>query len=168
MKSLKVIRGDITLATVCVVVNAAMPSLLGGGGVDGAIHEAAGPDLWEACRKLGWSGRGEVAVTPAFNMPCRYIIHTVGPIWRGGVEGEPEVLSRCYRYCLTCAKQLDCGSIAFPCIGTGSYGYPKGPAADIALASIAASETELDVELYVFSEEDEDIYNNRIARREMK
>lgn len=130
---IEVIQGDITRLDVDVIVNAANESLLGGGGVDGAIHRAAGPELLEACRKLGSCPTGEARITPGFRLKSHWVVHTPGPVWRGGALGEPQLLESCYRRSFTLAFAKHARSIAFPCISTGVYGYPKHAAAAIAL-----------------------------------
>ena len=128
-----VIQGDITRLDVDVIVNAANESLLGGGGVDGAIHRAAGPELLQACRRLGPCPTGEARITPGFRLKARWVVHTPGPVWRGGALGEPQLLESCYRNAFALAADKQARSIAFPCISTGVYGYPKQAAAGIAL-----------------------------------
>ena len=141
-KMIKIIQGDITTLAVDAIVNAANQVMLGGGGVDGAIHRAAGPELYKACLKVPEvrpgvrCPTGEARITPGFKLPARFVIHTVGPVYRDGLHGEPEKLAACYRNSLALAAENGCKSIAFPCISTGVYGYPKEAAAQIAVREV--------------------------------
>lgn len=136
MVSLQVVHGDITQLHVAAIVNAANHLLLGGGGVDGAIHRAAGPELLEECRTLGGAQPGEVKATRGYCLAAYHVLHAVGPVWRGGVEGEELVLASCYRSALQLAEELGCGSVAFPAISTGVYGYPVEDAARVAVSTV--------------------------------
>jgi len=135
---LTVVRADITTLAVDAIVNAANSSLLGGGGVDGAIHRAAGPDLVHACRLLGGCRTGQAKATSGFRLPARLIVHTVGPVWRGGQHGEEALLADCYRYSLDVAVENGARTVAFPCISTGIYGFPADRAAQIAVTTVSA------------------------------
>ena len=149
--TLEAIQGDITHQRVDVIVNAANETLLGGGGVDGAIHRAAGPELLEACRALGGCPTGAARLTPGYRLAARYVIHAVGPVWRSGRRGEAELLRSCYVEALRLANEHALGSIAFPAISTGAYGYPVEAAARVAVTAVReALEHETSVQLVRF------------------
>ncbi|HEX7035125.1 MAG TPA: O-acetyl-ADP-ribose deacetylase [Pseudomonadales bacterium] len=165
MPELEATLGDITRERVDAIVNAANESLLGGGGVDGAIHRAAGPQLLEECRRIGGCPTGEARITGGYRLPARYVIHTVGPIWRGGRHGEPERLTACYRNSLELAERHRLTSLAFPAISTGVYGYPPEQAAGIAVRTVAAHEGEhvALVRFVCFDEATYEIYRRLLA-----
>ena len=159
---IQVIQGDITRQAVDAIVNAANTTLLGGGGVDGAIHRAAGPELLEECRKLGGCPTGEARLTRGYRLPARFVIHTPGPVWSGGRRGEVDLLAACYRNALTLASEHKLQTVAFPSISTGVYGYPLRDAARIALSTVAAflrGHPEIQKVVHVcFSPRDLDVY----------
>ncbi len=159
MGKIRILQGDITTLAVDAIVNAANSSLLGGGGVDGAIHRTAGPELLAACRPLGGCPTGEARITPGFRLPAKWVIHTVGPVWRGGDQGEPELLRACYRNSFALARERGVDSVGFPAISTGVYGYPKREAGRIALAEMQAAADDFEEILACcFSIEDAELY----------
>ena len=164
MPSIDIVEGDITRLDVDAIVNAANESLLGGGGVDGAIHRAAGPELLAECRTLGGCPTGEAKITKGYRLKARHVIHTVGPIWRGGTAGEPELLARCYRNSLALAGRHRLKSIAFPAISTGVYGYPKEAATQIAVREVREHARDKDVVFCCFYRSTADLYRSILAQ----
>jgi len=165
MVRIEIVEGDITRLDVDAIVNAANESLLGGGGVDGAIHRAAGPELLAECRTLQGCPTGEAKITKGHRLKARHVIHTVGPVWQGGASNEPELLARCYRSSLALAEKHKLKSIAFPAISTGIYGYPKEPAAEIAVREVRAHARFLEhVTFCCFDSATADLYRDVIAR----
>lgn len=161
MFKIQIVQGDITKIQTDAIVNAANTTLLGGGGVDGTIHRAAGPQLLEECRKLGGCKTGEARITKGYNLTAKYVIHTVGPVWRGGIQGEPELLKNCYINSLKVAEDYHLKTIAFPAISTGAYGYPKVLAARIAISTVKKYAKYGSIQEIIFvlhSEEDLEIY----------
>ena len=150
---IQVVRGDITQQEVDAVVNAANASLLGGGGVDGAIHRAGGPAILEECRRLGGCATGDAKATTGGNLPARWVIHTVGPVWRGGDAGEEELLASCHRRSLEVARGLGARTVAFPAISCGLYGYPPARAAPVAVRTVEAHAGDIDVTFVLFNDE---------------
>jgi O-acetyl-ADP-ribose deacetylase (regulator of RNase III) len=164
---IQIVTADITTLDVDVIVNAANTSLLGGGGVDGAIHRAAGPELLEECRTLGGARTGEVKLSAGYGLPARYVAHAVGPVWHGGERGEPELLASCYSGALALASGVEADSIAFPAISTGVYGYPIEQATRVAIETVAghleSSASPASVVFCCFSTSDAGVYE-RVAR----
>jgi O-acetyl-ADP-ribose deacetylase (regulator of RNase III) len=166
MAEIEVVLGDITREKTDAIVNAANESLRGGGGVDGAIHRAAGPKLAEAGARLAPCRRGDAVATPAFELdpPVRHVIHTVGPVWKGGARGEAEVLASCYRRCLEVADSIGAKSVAFPAISTGIYGYPPTDAARVAIATVTWAPTQVELlRLVCFDKPSRDILTAALA-----
>jgi O-acetyl-ADP-ribose deacetylase (regulator of RNase III) len=165
---INVVEGDITRLEIQAIVNAANTTLMGGGGVDGAIHRAAGPGLLEECRTLGGCPTGEAKVTGGYRLPAEYVIHTVGPVYGGGNRGESDLLRSCYRESLRCAADKNITSIVFPCISTGAYRYPKEEACEIAVDEVLAWLNENDlpetVTFCCFGREDAELYRRRLAK----
>ena len=163
---MKVIQADITTLAVDAIVNAANTSLLGGGGVDGAIHRAAGPELLAECRTLGGCATGDAKITRGYRLPAKWVVHTPGPVYRDGKHGEPELLASCYRRSLALAVEKGAKSIAFPCISTGVYGYPAEKAAEIAVSAVREALKDLpeppEVVFCCFSQKSAEIYEKML------
>lgn len=167
-EKIELLKGDITKVEVDAIVNAANTTLLGGGGVDGAIHRAAGPELLEECSTLGGCATGDAKITKGYRLPARYVIHTPGPVWRGGTKGEPDLLASCYRKSLELAVENGCKSVAFPSISCGVYGYPLDQAAQIAIREVSSfiqKDSRLEKVIFVcFSQEAYDLYNKILSK----
>ncbi len=163
MCQLTILHDDITTLAVDAIVNAANPGLLGGGGVDGAIHRAAGSDLLAYCRTLGGCATGEAKISPGYNLPADWVIHTVGPVWRGGDSGEAELLRACYENSLMLARVEGLGRVAFPAISTGVYGYPKRQAAEIAVDVLCGAKGFVELIVCCFSEADAVLYRTVVS-----
>ena len=164
MANLEVVRGDITTQAVDAIVNAANTSLLGGGGVDGAIHRAGGPAILAECRLLGGCETGDAKATTAGLLPARYVIHTVGPVWHGGELGEPELLASCHRRSLEVARGLDARTVAFPAISCGVYGYPVELAAAVAVRTVRDEAHDIDVVRFVlFGDETYEAFTDAVS-----
>jgi O-acetyl-ADP-ribose deacetylase len=163
---IQAVRGDITKQRVDAVVNAAAPHLLGGGGVDGAIHAAGGPEILEECRALGGCATGDAKATTAGELPARWVIHTVGPVWHGGDSGEPELLASCHRRSLEVARELGARSVAFPAISCGIYGYPVERAAEVAVTTVRELEGELEtIRFVLFGDETYEAFTRLVRPR---
>ncbi len=158
---IEIVRRDITIEDVDAIVNAANPALVGGGGVDGAIHAAAGPELLAACRKLGGCPTGDAKTTSGFGLRADWVIHAVGPVWRGGASGEADLLASCYRASLARADEVGARSVAFPAISTGIYGYPKEPAARVAISTVQDTATQVTLVRFVCFNHDSEMAHRR-------
>ncbi|MBU8893945.1 MAG: O-acetyl-ADP-ribose deacetylase [Bacteroidales bacterium] len=168
MPQIELVKGDITKMEVEAIVNAANKSLLGGGGVDGAIHRASGPELLDECRALNGCETGEAKITRSYNLPAKYIIHTVGPVWNGGTKNEPQLLTNCYKNSLQIALDKKLATVAFPNISTGVYGFPKEMAADIAIRTVNnflnQSKKIKSVYFVCFDEENYNLYKEKLIK----